>query len=73
MPRQIVMDHTGHTCHEFDVKNVVGLKEAEDRFRELTGVGFIAAARSESGEANVIRKFDPTVEETIFIPRLQGG
>jgi hypothetical protein len=34
---------------------------------------FIAAERTGDGTSKVVRKFDPTAEETLFIPRLQGG
>jgi hypothetical protein len=47
--------------------------EAEERFKMLTGAGYIAAKRTGSGTAELIRKFDATAEETLFIPRLQGG
>jgi hypothetical protein len=39
----------------------------------LTGAGYIAAKRTGSGTSELIRKFDPTAEETLFIPRLQAG
>lgn len=73
MAKQIVMDVTGDTQHEFDVKDPVSLDEAEKRFKELTGVGFTAAERTEGGQSRQIKSFDPTVEETLFFPRLQGG
>jgi hypothetical protein len=73
MARQIVMDATGDTRHEFDLTDAARLAEAEERFKELTGVGFTAAVRQSDGRAQVIRSFDPTAEETVFIPRLQGG
>lgn len=73
MPRQIVMDHTGDTRHEFDAKDTVALKAAEERFMELTGAGFTAAERTGEGQSKVMRSFDPAAAETIFIPRLKGG
>ena len=73
MATQTVMDHTGDTRHIFDAKDAKALAEAEERFRELTRVGFTAAARTASGEVTVARTFDPTVEETLFFPRLVGG
>jgi hypothetical protein len=42
------------------------------RFKELTG-GYTAARRLGEGKSEVVRRFDPTAEETLFIPRLQGG
>jgi hypothetical protein len=73
MATQIVIDRTGDTRHSFDAKNVNALLEAEERFKELTGAGFTAAVRTASGDAAVMRTFDPTAEETVFFPRLAGG
>jgi hypothetical protein len=65
MATQIVMDHTGDTTHQFDPTDASAVAEAEKRFKKLTGAGFTAAKR--------FRSFEPTAEETLFIPRLQGG
>jgi hypothetical protein len=73
MHSQIVMDASGDTRHHFDANDQAAVAEAERRFVELTGAGFIAAKRTGSGTAELIRKFDATAEETLFIPRLQGG
>ena len=73
MAIQIIMDHNGDTRHNFDAKNAKTLLEAERRFKTLTGDGFTAATRTASGEPVVTRTFDPTVEETLFFPRLVGG
>jgi hypothetical protein len=70
---QIVMDPTGDTRHEFNTADASALAEAERRFKQLTGAGFTAAARTADGRSELIRHFDPTAEETIFFPRLQGG
>jgi hypothetical protein len=35
--------------------------------------GYTAAKRKGDGTSEVIRQFDPTVKETLFIPRLVGG
>jgi hypothetical protein len=43
------------------------------RFKQLTGLGFTAAARLGEGEIQVVKSFDQRVEETLFIPRLKGG
>jgi hypothetical protein len=71
MATQIVMDHTGDTRHQFDPADAVA--EAEKRFQELTGAGFTAAVRLADGKSKVLKSFDPTAEETLFILRLQGG
>lgn len=43
---QIIMDHTGYTRHCFDAKDSRVLAKAEERFKELTLVGFTAAVRT---------------------------
>jgi hypothetical protein len=73
MAIQIVMDHTGDTRHHFDPADARAVAKAEARFMELTGAGFTAAKRLGDGKSEVLRSFDPTAEETLFIPRLQGG
>ena len=73
MARQIVMDATGDTRHEFDPTDTTAMAEAERRFSELTGAGFTAAVRRGEGRSELIRSFDPAAEETVFFPRLKGG
>jgi hypothetical protein len=73
MARQIVMDKTGDTRHEFDPADMTALAEAERRFSQLTGAGFIAAVRKDQDLSELVRSFDPSAEETIFFPRLKGG
>jgi hypothetical protein len=70
----IVMDRLGDTRHEFDVADAQAVALAEERFRQLTGSGFRAAALSSDGSpGRLINTFDPQVERTLFIPHLQGG
>lgn len=73
MHTQIVMDATGDTRHQFNANDQAAVTAAEQRFMELVGAGFTAAKRTGSGTSELIRTFDPTAEETLFIPRLQGG
>ena len=73
MATQIVMDHTGDTRHYFDAKDSQALAKAEERFKELTRLGFTAAVRTAASEVTRVRSFDPTAEETLFFPRLVGG
>jgi hypothetical protein len=73
MPTQIVMDATGDTRHHFNTNDQAAVAEAEQRFMELTRDCYIAARRTGSGTSELLRKFDPTAEETLFIPRLHGG
>lgn len=73
MATRIVMDHTGDIRHYFDANDERALREAEERFEELTGKGFTAAVRTAAGEVSQIRSFDPTKKETLFFPRLVGA
>ncbi len=73
MPVQIVMDLSGDTRHQFSPDDTAAVADAEKRFNELTGAGFIAANRTGNGTSELIRHFDPTAQETVFIPRLVGG
>jgi hypothetical protein len=74
MAIQIVMDRTGDTRHEFDVADSKAVALAEERFRQLTGKGFRAVELGSDGApGKLLGKFDPNVEETLFIPQLQGG
>jgi hypothetical protein len=68
---QIAMDHTGDTRHRFDVLDATQIALAEWRFKELTGRGFRAVALGKEG--NPGSTFDANVEQTLFIPQLQGG
>jgi hypothetical protein len=71
---QIVMDRFGDTRHEFDVTDAQAVALAEERFRQLTGSGFRAAALSSDGSpGKLLGKFDKEVERTLFVPHLQGG
>jgi hypothetical protein len=70
----IVMDRSGDTRHEFDTADARSVALAERRFRELTGKGFRAVALAkDGGPGKLLGKFDPQVEQTLFIPQLQGG
>ena len=73
MAKQIVMNATGDTRHEFDPADAAALAEASTRFKELTGAGFTAAVRRGAGASQLVRHFDPTADETVFFPRLRSG
>jgi len=74
MSIQIVMDVSGDTRHEFDNGDDMAVTLAEVRFRELTGKGFRAVALTKDvSPGRLMRDFDPEVEQTLFIPQLQGG
>ena len=73
MAKQIIMDTTGDTQHEFNSADAAAVKLAEKRFNELTGAGFTAAVRTSAGRSELTRAFNPAAEETLFFPRLKGG
>jgi hypothetical protein len=74
MSVHIVMDRNGDTRHEFDATDPEALARAEERFGELTDKGFRAVALGRNGKpGTLLRDFDPLVEQTLFIPQLQGG
>jgi hypothetical protein len=73
MNTHIVMDMSGDTRHQFDSTDPSAVAEAERRFGELKKAGYIAAKRTGSGRSELLGQFDPTVQETLFIPRLIGG
>jgi hypothetical protein len=41
MPTQVVMNHNGDTRYHFDANDAGALAKAEERFKQLTGKGFI--------------------------------
>ena len=69
----IVMDHTGDSRHQFDPSDHAAVADARARFEKLKKDGYIAAKRAGNGTSEMIRQFDPTAHETLFIPRLVGG
>ncbi|MCA1386056.1 MULTISPECIES: hypothetical protein [unclassified Bradyrhizobium] len=73
MAIQIVMDRTGDSRHLFNLHDAQELVRAEQRFNELTKVGFTAAVRTGTDQLSQIKSFDRNAEETIFFPRLVGG
>ncbi|SFN81728.1 hypothetical protein SAMN05216573_12295 [Bradyrhizobium sp. Rc3b] len=73
MAIQIVMDRTGDSRYLFNLQAAQEVGRAEQRFDELTKVGFTAAIRTGTGQLSQIKSFDPNAEETVFFPRLVGG
>jgi hypothetical protein len=73
MAVQLVMNHTGDTRHWFDAADEQSSLKAQERFRELSEKGYVAAVLGTNGSSRIIRSFEPTAEETVFFPRLVGG
>ena len=53
MAKQIVMNATGDTRHEFGPADAAAVAEASTRFRELTGAGYTAAVRRGAGASEL--------------------
>ena len=68
-----IMDQTGHSTEAFDKASPAELEAAQARFNELVAEGRTAAVRTGNATGRVIRKFDETAEEVLFIPRLVAG
>jgi hypothetical protein len=77
MARHIIMDPSGHSTFAFDPSNRADLAKAERRFNELVSKGYMPAYPQGGGTHRVPaqqdRVFDPSADETIFIPALRGG
>jgi hypothetical protein len=74
MHMQIVMDQSGDTRHSFDPADAAAVTDAQQRFHDLTRKGFRAVALAKDGRpGTLLREFDTTVEETLFMPQLRGG
>ena len=67
----LIMDLSGHTTIEFTAEQKA---EADAQFRALIGDGKTAATRKAGAtDYTVIRDPGQVQDETLFIPRLQGG
>ena len=50
------------------------MAEAEQRFKELIGRGFKAYERlNDNGDTQLALEFNPTAEQTLFVPPIVGG
>lgn len=68
-----IMDRSGDTAHTFKPDDQASVDAAMKVFDELVKKGHTAGKMVAPGKHELIRKFDPTAEETILFPRLQGG
>ena len=74
MAKHHILDSTGHSTIEFDGANKAQLVEAMGRFTALIAGGHTAAVRkADEADYKVTKTFDPTADETLFIPQLIGG
>lgn len=70
----LIMDHTGHSTHEFDENNPLMREEATKIFIALIESGGTAATREAGAiDYKVIRDPADCLAETLFVPRMKGG
>jgi hypothetical protein len=68
------MDRHGDSRHFFEPADARSVATAKARFTKLLRKGYVAVAPAERGEpGRLLRNFGDSVDETIFIPPLQGG
>ena len=69
------LDHTGDTAFTFDEANAAAVKEAEALFKKLAKEGRQAFAvnRGEGLPDKRVDRFEQIEDDTVFIPRIQGG
>ena len=70
---QIVPDDTGDTRHTFDNTDDAAVKEAMERFDDLIGKGYRAAADLGGGTQTMLDGFTLDSETTVFILPLVSG
>lgn len=71
-----VMDQTGDTRHDFDCADPAAMNLAKAMFKKLAKgpSTHIAYAKGEGGVPNqLLREFDPAVNEVVFHPKLVAG
>ena len=73
MAIQIVMDRTGDSRHSFDPNNAQELAKAEQRFCELTKVGFTAAVRAGAGQVSQSDRSTQTRKKPCSSPGWSAG
>jgi hypothetical protein len=69
-----IMDSTGHKELKWNTNSLDEILAAEKTFDSMVKKGYSAfAAQSRAEPKHLIRKFDPTMEETVLVPKLVGG
>lgn len=71
-----ILDHPGDTCVAWSLDDPASLAEAEACFARLSAerkIPFVRAAGAPAVEAEQVSRFDPTVEEIVWVRPVQGG
>lgn len=67
-----VLDGTGHTALDYDLKEEDAVREAERIFEDARKRG-ATAFRTDCSPAIKLERFDPTAEQITVVPRVAGG
>ena len=70
MHQQIVLDSTGDARHRFDPEDVNEVAAARRRYEGFIARGYYAFDKKDGRRLD---RFDTSVEDTLFVPRLKGG
>jgi hypothetical protein len=71
-----ILDHTGDTCIAWSLDDPASVAEAEAQFARLRAerkIPFARAAGAPAALAEQVTRFDPCVEEIIWVRPVQGG
>ena len=68
-----VMNRSGHTTTTWCIDLEETVKEANEQFNALLGMGYTAFAMSGTTTGEQIVTFDPEQEQIIMVPRMVGG
>jgi hypothetical protein len=69
-----VMDSSGHKQLKWDRDRPDEIAAMTQLFDRLVGQGYSGFASKKKMEAkHAIRKFDPTMEELVMVPKIVGG
>ncbi len=71
--RYSIMDASGHSTETYGADKM-DIDQAMARFAELTGKGYRAVAKGDNGEpGTILKSFDATAEDVLFVPQIIGG
>jgi hypothetical protein len=69
-----IMDWSGHKELKWSTDRLDEITVAKETFDKLIKEGYSAfAAKTKAEQKQSIKEFDPTMEETVMVPRIIGG
>jgi hypothetical protein len=73
MSKLRVLNQSGDTTLEWDVKDPISVEAVEKEFNQIIKEGYMAFKVDSPTEGELIRNFDPTAEEIIMTAPMVGG